>query len=71
MFGKKSLVDAREDAGTAAKMLEEASNQIKTLFNSKDYTSLRSDILKKEISRIQTFIDLAKAKLTSAKSKIL
>ena len=70
MFGKKDLSDAVAEAGTAIKMLEEASRQIKTLFYSQGTPSLKSAYIKDRVSKIQTFINLANNKLKSAASKM-
>ncbi|MEK6907071.1 MAG: hypothetical protein AABW45_00945 [Nanoarchaeota archaeon] len=66
----KSLSEAKLEGIGATKILEEAINQIKSLFLSDALTDLKSDYIKERISKIRTLLNLADARLKSAKSKI-
>ena len=70
MFNKKSLSDAKLEAETTIKMLEEAINQLKSLFYTEALTSLKSDYMKERISKIEVFLNVIMNKLKSIKSKI-
>ena len=70
MFNKKSLLDAKREAETTIKMLEEVSNQLKSLFYTEALTDLKSDYIKERISKIEVFLNIIKGNLKSIKSKI-